>query len=76
MVDIKIKSDAAAENAKPAASGTPKLLFDVNDAAARLSVSVVSIRKLIRQNRIHRVPDFRKILIPETELQRFATVQP
>jgi excisionase family DNA binding protein len=48
------------------------LLFDVQDAAARLSVSVVSIRKLVRQGRLRRVPDFRKVLISESELQRFA----
>jgi excisionase family DNA binding protein len=69
----KNSSDAAAENAKPAASVAPKLLFDVREAAARLSVSVVSIRKLIRQNRLRRVPDFRKILISDAELQKFAS---
>lgn len=72
MATIKINSDAAAEIQKPATNGAVKLLFDVREAAARLSVSVVSLRKLIRQNRIRRVPDFRKILISETELQRFA----
>jgi excisionase family DNA binding protein len=72
MAIINIKSDAAAENPNSAANGAPKLLFDVREAAARLSVSVVSIRKLLRQNRIKRVADFRKILISEAELQRFA----
>jgi excisionase family DNA binding protein len=74
MAQPKIISDAAAENPKPAANGAPKLLFDVREAAARLSVSVVSIRKLIRQGRIRRVPDFRKILIPQPELEKFASV--
>ena len=73
MADIKIKSDAAAENAKPATNGATKLLYDVKEAAARLSISVVSIRKLIRQNRLRRVPDFRKILISDAELQKFAS---
>ena len=73
MKTVEIKSDAAAENPKSAANGAARLLFDVREAAARLSVSVVSIRKLIRQNRIRRVPDFRKILISENELQRFAS---
>jgi hypothetical protein len=73
MIDAKITSNAAAENPKSAASNAPKLLFDVRESAARLSVSVVSIRKLIRQQRIKRVSDFRKILISESELQRFAS---
>jgi hypothetical protein len=70
---VKIESDAAAES-KPAANGAPKLLFDVRESAARLSVSVVSIRKLLRQGRLHRVPDFRKILISDSELHRFAGI--
>jgi hypothetical protein len=73
MAIIKINSDAAAENPKSATNGAPKLLFDVRSSAAQLSVSVVSIRKLIRQGRLRRVPDFRKILISDGELQRFAT---
>ena len=68
----EINSDAAAESGKSAANGAPKLLFDVRESAARLSMSVVSIRKLIRQQRLKRVADFRKILINESELQRFA----
>jgi excisionase family DNA binding protein len=75
MAVIKIKSDAVAESSKSAANGATKLLFDVREAAARLSVSVVSIRKLIRQRRLKRVADFRKILISEAELQRFATCE-
>ena len=66
-----IKPDTAAET-KPAANGVPKLLYDVRESAARLSMSVVSIRKLIRQQRLKRVADFRKILISESELKRFA----
>ena len=69
---IKSKSDATADNEKFVANNVSKLLYDVREAAARLSVSVVSIRKLIRQNRLKRVPDFRKILISDAELQRFA----
>lgn len=72
MKAFETKSDTAAENIKPAANGATKLLFDVREAAERLNVSVVSIRKLLRQNRLQRVPDFRKILIPESSLQRFA----
>jgi excisionase family DNA binding protein len=54
----------------PASPG--KLLFDVNEAAQRLSISVVSVRKLIRARRIRRIPDFRKILISDAELRKFA----
>jgi len=73
MEALKTKSDAAAENQKPATNGAPKLLFGVNDSAARLSISVVSVRKLVRQNRLHRIANFRKILIPASELERFAS---
>jgi len=72
MAYIKNSSDDAAETAESATNGAAKLLFDVREAAARLSVSVVSIRKLLRQKRLHRVPDFRKILISDSELRRFA----
>ena len=72
MKTLKTNSDATAENPKPAASDAPKLLFDVNEAAARLNVSVVSIRKLLRQNRLHRIANFRKILIPDNSLRQFA----
>ena len=71
MKSHEINSDATAESGKSAANGAPKLLFDVRESAARLSVSVVSIRKLVRQNRLRRVADFRKILIPGSELERF-----
>jgi excisionase family DNA binding protein len=52
-------------------TGTP-LLLDVRGAAKRLSVSVVTIRKLVRSQRLARVPDIRKLLIPETSLRQFA----
>lgn len=58
---------------KPGNGAATPLLHDIYSAAARLSMSVVSVRKLIRQRRLHRIPDFRKILIAESELQRFAT---
>jgi hypothetical protein len=70
------KSAAATENQKPAANGAsndaPRLLFNINESASRLSMSAVSVRKLIRQRRIQRLADFRKILIPASELERFA----
>jgi hypothetical protein len=54
---------------------TLPLLYDIRAAAARLSMSVVSIRKLIRQRRLRRIPDFRKILISGAELRRFAACE-
>lgn len=48
------------------------LLLDIRAAARALSMSVVSIRKLIRQGRLKRLENFRKILIPISELERFA----
>jgi excisionase family DNA binding protein len=65
-------SEKIETNGNEVTNGAPKLLFGVREAAARLSVSVVSIRKLLRQNRLHRVPNFRKILVSEAELQKFA----
>ena len=50
----------------------PPLLWDIYDAAKRLSVSPVTIRKLVRQQRLARVPNIRKVLIPDTSLLRFA----
>ena len=48
------------------------LLLDIRAAAHRLSVSTVTIRKLVRQQRLARVPNIRKLLIPEISLQQFA----
>ncbi|MGA2178859.1 MAG: helix-turn-helix domain-containing protein [Verrucomicrobiota bacterium] len=53
----------------------PPVLFNITVTAKRLSMSVVSVRKLIRQERLHRLPNFRHILISESELQRFANAQ-
>lgn len=72
MNDTKQTSETAADNPKPAATAAPKLLFNISEAAERLSVSVPLIRRLIRQQRLKRVPGVRKILIPEISLQNFA----
>ncbi len=48
------------------------LLLDINAAAQRLSLAPVTIRKLIRQQRLARVPNIRKLLIPEISLRQFA----
>ncbi|HEV2328610.1 MAG TPA: helix-turn-helix domain-containing protein [Verrucomicrobiae bacterium] len=60
------------ENGETTRSPATPLLYDIKRAAARLSMSAPSVRKLIRQGRIRPVADFRKVLIPESELQRFA----
>jgi hypothetical protein len=52
---------------------TPQpLLLDIYAAAKRLSVAPVTVRKLVRQKRLARVPNIRKLLIPENSLQQFA----
>jgi len=48
------------------------LLHDIHAAAQRLSVSEPTIRKLVRQQRLAKVPDIRKLLIPDVSLQQFA----
>jgi hypothetical protein len=48
------------------------LLLDIYAAAQRLSVAPVTIRKLVRQQRLARVPGIRKLLIPEASCRRFA----
>jgi hypothetical protein len=56
-------------------AGTQKLqplLLDIYAAAQRLSVAPVTVRKLIRQRRLARVPNIRKLLIPESSLRQFA----
>jgi hypothetical protein len=50
----------------------PPLLWDIHAAAKRLSVSPQTVRKLLRQQRLEKVPNIRKILIPDLSLQRFA----
>jgi hypothetical protein len=62
-------------NSKNGNGAATPLLHDIRGASVRLSMSPVSIRKLIRKNRLKRVGDFRKILISEAELQRFATCE-
>jgi hypothetical protein len=68
----KATNKSMSDNAEIAPASAGKLLFDVNEAAQRLSISVVSVRKLIRARRIRRVPNFRIILVSDAELQKFA----
>jgi predicted site-specific integrase-resolvase len=51
---------------------TQPLLLDIYAAAQRLSVAPVTIRKLVRQGRLSRVPNIRKLLIPDASAQKFA----
>jgi hypothetical protein len=72
------------DNAENAPAGTGKIMFDANQtqpqpllldiraAAKRLSISPVTVRKLVRQRRLARVPGVRKLLIPEASCRRFA----
>lgn len=48
------------------------LLLDIHAAAQRLSISPVTVRKLVRQRRLARVPGVRKLLIPEASCRQFA----
>ena len=48
------------------------LLLDIYAAAQLLSVAPVTIRKLVRQQRLARVPGIRKLLIPDSSLRTFA----
>jgi hypothetical protein len=48
------------------------LVWDVRGAAARLSISPVTVRKLVRQRRLARLPGIRKLLIPECSLRQLA----
>lgn len=67
----KITSGSAPDN-QYAASAAP-LLLDIPTTAQQLSMSQVSVRKLVRAGRLKRIAAFRKILIPATELARFAS---
>ncbi len=59
-------------NAETKTIEPPPLLWDIHAAAKRLSVSPQTVRKLVRQQRLARVPNIRKLLIPDSSLQRFA----
>ncbi len=48
------------------------LCWPISDTAARLNISVQTVRKLVRQRRLARVPGLRKILVTETSLVQFA----
>lgn len=50
------------------------LLYDKRGAAAALNISPVTLQRLLMQGRIKRVPGIRKILIPRSELEKFARV--
>jgi len=49
-----------------------RLLFPIREAASRLSLSTISIRRLVRRRLLKPVPGVRKLLFSENELQRFA----
>jgi hypothetical protein len=65
-------SEVQAERLRPTPKSEERLLCDVNQAAELLSVSPVSIRRLIQRNRLSRIPNFRKVLISYDELRKFA----
>jgi hypothetical protein len=68
----EISEAKSGKDIMPTAHPRP-LSWDIHRAAKRLSVSVVTVRKLIRQQRLKRVPNIRKILIPEISLCEFVS---
>jgi excisionase family DNA binding protein len=55
-------------------SGAVQLAHSIDDAAARLGVSVSTIWRLIRSGQLRTVKILGRTLVPESELQRL--VQP
>lgn len=49
------------------------IVFGLADSARLLCVSEISIHRLLRAGKLRRVAGLRKILIPRTELERFAS---
>jgi len=49
------------------------LLSTVQQAAQRLNLAPITIRRLIQRKKLRRQPDVRKILISDAELVRFAS---
>jgi hypothetical protein len=52
--------------------GPAPLLWDIKSAADRLSLSTISVRRLIQRQLLPRHPASRKVLISERALQEFA----
>lgn len=52
---------------------TPKSLYKIAEAAQMLSLSVVSLRRLIKSGAIRAHRRTRHILITKSEIERFAT---
>lgn len=50
-----------------------KLLYDIKESSARLSIAPITVRRLLARGHIHRQPNVRKVLISGAELERFAT---
>ena len=73
MITHEINSESVAVTKSAVQEAVIPLLYDINQAATALNVSIPSVRKLLRQNRLRRVPDFRRVLIPATEVSRFAS---
>jgi len=55
----------------PGEMGSSPLLFNIKEAAKKLSMSVSSVRRLIDTRQLRRHPDFGRVLISSRELERF-----
>ncbi len=63
--DEKCGATAQDKNVSPGGGAHEQLLWDVQGASQRLNISKQLLRKLVRQQRLKRVPGVRKLLIPE-----------
>lgn len=58
--------------ARAAATCLPRLLYKINESAEILGVSEMSVRRLISAGHLKASRRFRHLLIPKSELERFA----
>jgi excisionase family DNA binding protein len=59
----------------PPVAPVPRFALNLKEAAASLSVSETTVRKLLRKGRLRSLPGLRHHLIPVTELERFTTLK-
>ncbi len=57
-------------NPAVAANAAERLAYTLSESAAQLGMSPSSVRRLVQRGRLRRVPGFRHVLIPASELRR------
>lgn len=65
MLDQLASDNLRAGEVKP-----DRLAYNLTEAAAQLGISPSSVRRLVARGRLRRVPGFRHIIIPASELRR------